>query len=314
MNTYRADKIRATLYDILLGLVVVVFVMLAILSPTLGNSHFYSRYINGNGSVTTSLQDSIKEKTDAIADETGIERSAFDFAVGQKKISSVQKDIINSVFVGNNFDYSDSASIKSSYHDGISEYYRRYGLDLDENALDRAVPMACAAFNEVMGIGNSTEMNKLVTFMQKYSIALAVAMLVAAVLLSLKIFTFHGGRTKMFSHYGSALISAGEAMLLIAVSDLGVHYADRLYLTNNFGFNTAFSSASRAYFIIVAAFAIALIIAGASMIKYVLSYYERKTNSQRQENEINRSLYVKREDGDDKTIEEIVKDRRKETK
>lgn len=312
MNTYKANKIRATFYDLLLAVVIVVFIMLAMLSPTLGNSHYYSSYIVGEGNVTTALQASIKEKTDAIAQQTGIEPEAFDFAIGQKKISSVQKDIVNSVFSGNNYDYSDSAGVKSGYNDGITEYYRRFGLDLDKEALERAVPMACAAFNEVMGIGNSNEMNKMITFMKRYSMVLAAVMLVAAILLSLKIFTFHGGRTKMFSHYGSALISAGEAMLLIAVSDMFVHFANRLYLTNNVGFNTAFAGGSKTYFFILSIFAIVFIIAGISMIRYVLAYYDRKARSQRQERDINQSLYVKGENGEEKTIGEIVSDRRKD--
>lgn len=312
MNTYKANKFRAIVYDLMLAAIIVVFVMLAMLSPTLGNSHFYSRHINGKENITISLQESIKERIDAIAEETGLFPEAFDFAVGQKKIGAIQKEIINSVFSGNNYDYSDSSGIKNAYYDGITEYYRQYELELDKDALERAVPMACEAFNDVMGIGNTGEMARMITFLSRYSLYGAVAMFVAGAVLAFLIFAFHGGRTKMFSHYGCSLISAGEAMLLIALLDLVVHYSDRLYLTNNFGFNTAFSSASRMYYLIIAVFAAALIIAGFSMHRFVKNYYDKKAKSQKQELDINRSLYVKREDGDDLTIAQIYEDKRKD--
>lgn len=312
MNTYKVEKARRMLFDMVLALFVVMFIMFAALSPTLGNAQFYSRHIKGNSAITQELQKSIKQKTDDIADKTGVLPEAFDFAVGQKKISAVQRDIINSVFAGINFDYSDSAAIKDTYHDGIKEYYRYNGLDLDESKLDRAVPMACSAFNEVMGIGNSMEMRNFITILSKYSIVLAVLSLLIAAFTAFKIFTLHHGRTKMFSHFGSAAVGAGDAMILISLSNLVINYANRLYLTNNYGFNTAFAGACRVYFIIIAIFGIAFVIAGISMIRYCDSYYNRRYSKQKQEDDINRSLYVKSFDGDDKTIGEIVENRRKE--
>lgn len=312
MNTYKANKIRCTLYDMLLAFLVMLFIMSAMMSPTLGNSHFYSRYIDGKSDITVELQSSLKEKTDDIAQKTGIDPLAFEFAVGQKKISATQKEIINAVFSGSNYDYSDSAGIEDAYHDGIVEYYRFNGLELDEEALERAVPMACKAFNSVFGISNNKEMKTFVTFLSKYSIALVAVSLVFIVLAVLKIFTLHGGRTKMFGHYGSALISAGYGAILIAILNLIFKFAEKLYLTNNVGFNTAFAGACKTYNLIFALFGIAFIIAGFSMINHVRSYYNSKSSKQKQEIDINRSLYVKREDGEDKTIEELVNDRRKE--
>lgn len=312
MNTHKVNRIRYTLYDMLLGLLVVLFVMLAMLSPTLGNTHFYFSHINGNTTVTSALQEDLNKRTDKIAEQTGVVPEAFYFAVGQSKISSTQKEIVNSVFSGNNYDYSDSAKIESAYNDGIVEYYRYNGLELDANALERAVPMACAAFNQVFGIGNSNEMNGMMRFLQKYSIALAVAILFIGILVALKIFTINGGRTKVFSHYGSALICAGDAAILISICDLFVHYANRLYLTNNIGFNTAFAGATKMYFVILVIFGIALDVAGFSMLRHVKRYYSHKANSQQQEIDINRNLYVKGADGEEKTIGEIVEDRRKE--
>jgi hypothetical protein len=298
-------------YDIVLAVLIMLFVLFALMSPTLGNSHFYSRYMS-NSSITSYLQDSLKEKTATIADKTGIEKEAFDFAVGQKKISSTQKEMINSVFAGNNYDYTDSASIESCYRDGITEYYRYNGLDLDADALDKAVPLACSAFNETLSIGNNNEMNSLITFLSKYSIVLAVVMLVIAIILGLKIFSLHGGRTKVLSHYGCSLACAGDAMIAVFICNIIVHFANRLYLTNNEGLNVAINSASNTFMLIYALFGLAFVIAGISLNTYVGKYYRRKAQKQKQESEINRTLYVKREDGEDKTVEQIYEDRRKE--
>lgn len=312
MNTHKANRYRRTIYDILLAVFIIMFIMLAMLSPTLGNSSFYTRFINGDSNVTITLQENLKQKTDEIAKTTGIEPAAFDFAVGQNKISSTQKEIINAVFAGNDYDYSDSAKIKQAYNDGITEYYRYNGLELEFTALDRAVPMACAAFNETFSISNNIEMNEMIRFLKTYSIVLAIACVVAIAILVLKIFSLHGGRTKVFSHYGSSLICAGDAAILIAICDLFMHYGDRLYLTNNIGFNTAFAGASRLYFVILVLFGVAFDIAGFSMLRFVKRYYTHKAHSQRQETDINRNLYVKNPDGEDKTIGEIFEDRRRE--
>lgn len=309
MNSYKVNKLVCTMYDMILAFFIVLFIFFALVSPTMGNSHFYKREIN-DSEITIYLQESIKEKTDEIARKTGIEPAAFDFAVGQKRISATQKEIVNAVFAGVNYDYSASASIESAYHDGIVEYYRYNGLELDAAALDRAVPMACAAFNKAFGVGNMGEMRRLVAYASRYSIAMAVAVLVLIVVLVLRIFTIHQGRTKVFSHYGSALISAGDAMILVAVLNFVVHFIDRLYLTDNKGLNLAIANASNLYFILFAVFGVVFVIAGFSMLRYVKRYYVRKTRSQKQELDINRSLYVKRADGEDKTIEQIVNERK----
>lgn len=311
MNTYQTNKIRRSIFDFLFAAFVIMFIMFAILSPTLGNSNFCKSYANKDSSVTSKLQEQLKQATDEIANQTGIVPQAFDFAVGGKKISSTQKEIVEAVYAGNNFDYSNSAGIETAYNNGITEYYRFNGLELDTQALERAVPMACAAFNKTFSVRNITEMRNFVALLSKYSIVFAAAFLVLAGLVGLKIFDLHGGRTKVFGHYGSALICAGDSLILIAICDIFIHFADRLYLTNNVCFNSAFSSASRIYFICVAAFGIALDIAGVSMINYVRRYYHSKAKKQQQEDDINRSLYVKRFDGEDMTIKEIVDNRRK---
>lgn len=309
---YKIEKARRTIYDLLLALAIIAFILLVMLSPTLGHSQFYGRFITNDAEITASLQSSLKEKTDSIADKTGIAPEAFDFAVGSKKVSVTQKEISNAIFAGINYDYSDSASIRDCYHDGITEYYRYNGLELDVDALERAVPMACAAFNETYGISNNKEMNEMIRFMSRYSIVLAVAALVLGALIVLKIFTIYHGRTRVFSHYGSALLCAGNSAILIGLSNFVVHYGNRLYLTDSFAFNKAFSGASNVYFMILILFGIAFDVAGISMIRYVDTYYKRKMDKQKQEHDINRSLYVKRFDGEDKTVGEIVDNRRKD--
>ncbi len=314
MNTYQTNRIRRSIFDFLFAALITMFIMFAILSPTLGNSNFCKSYSNRDASVTTELQEQLKSATDEIAERTGIVPQAFDFAVGSKKISSVQKEIIEAVYSGNNFDYTDSAGIENAYNNGIKEYYRFNGLELDESLLDTAVPMACSAFNKVFSIRNITEMRNFIALLSKYSIVFAAAFLVLAVLVGLKIFDLHGGRTKVFSHYGSSLICVGNSLILIAICDIFIHFADRLYLTNNVCFNSAFSSASKIYFICLAVFGVAFDIGGVSMINYVKRYYHSKAKKQKQEDDINRSLYVARMDGEDMTIKQIVDERRKEFK
>lgn len=312
MNTYQTNRLRRTIFDFIFAAFVIMFIMFAILSPTLGNSRFCKSYANKDASVTAKLQEQLKTETDLIADQTGIVPQAFDFAVGSKKISAAQKEIIEAVYSGTNYDYSNSSGIEKAYNNGIIEYYRFNGLELDDDALERAVPMACASFNKVFSVRNITEMRSFITLLSKYSIVFAAVFLVLSVLVGLKIFDLHGGRTKVLGHYGSALICAGDSLILIALCDIFIHFADRLYLTNNICFNTAFSKASRIYFVILAVFGIAFDIAGFSMINYVKRYYHHKARKQKQEDDINRSLYVKRIDGEDLTIEQIVDNRRKE--
>ena len=113
----------------------------------------------------------------------------------------------------------------------------------------------------------------------------------------------------MYSHYACSFISAGAALVLLFVSNALMRFSDNLYLTNNDGLNYALASGFNAYFLIQACFGAALIIAGASMLGYVYKYYTDKFRKQKQERDINKTLYVKLEDGD-KTIGELASNAR----
>lgn len=313
MNIRASYKTRNLISDMALALLIFLFFSFAVMSPTLGNTGFYSRYLN-DGSITTQLQEKLNEETEIIANETGIEPKAFEFAVGQNKISTIQREIIKSAFSGGNYDYSDSSNIENCYRDGITEYYRFNGLELDQDALELAVPKACKALNSVMGIDNNREFKSFSKKLSETSIILAVAMLILAAALGFRMFTGAGGSTSVLSHFASSMISAGFAWVLLFVVNLIVDFCDKLYLTNNEAVNYALSGASNTYFFIEALFGIALIIGGSSMMIYVYNYYVKKAQKQKQEISINKNLYVHNEGGDDITIEEIVKDRREKAR
>lgn len=308
MNFHVSSKINRTITDIVLALLIFVFFMMAVMSPTIGNAHFYGFALN-DATVTTMLQDKLNEQTQEIAAKTGIEEKAFEFAVGQNKISTIQREIVKSSFSGANYDYSDSANIESCYTDGIREYYRYNGMELDEAALEMAVPMACRALNSVMGIENNREFRTFTYFLGKISIILAVALLILILALGFRVFSLSGGRTKMLSHYACSFISAGAALVFLFIVNALTRFSDNLYLTNNDGLNYALASGFNVYFLIQACFGAALIIAGASMLGYVYKYYTEKFRKQKQERDINKTLYVKLEDGD-KTIGELASNAR----
>lgn len=312
MNSHASSRINRTVADIVLALLLFLFMIMAVMSPTIGNSGYY-KFALKDGTVTTMLQDRLNEKTAEIAEKTGIEAKAFEFAVGQNKISTIQREIVKSAFSGANYNYSDSASIESCYADGIREYYRYNGMELDEVALEIAVPMACRALNGVMGIENNREFKNFTYFMGKISIIIAAALLILMLALSFRIFNLSGGRTKVVSHYACSLISAGMALVLLFVVNALTRFSDGLYMTNNDALNYALAGGINAFFLIEALFGVAFIVGGASMMGYVYKYYTTKFNKQKQERDINRTIYVKVQDGD-KTIGELVNDRRERTK
>lgn len=303
-------KNRNTFYDVVLALLLFLFVTFVVMSPTIGNSQYYGRFTN-NSNVTESISKELKIKTDEIAEITGIEKQAFVSSVGEKAISSAKKDMVVAMFEGRSPDYKESVSIETRYREGIKEFYRANGIDdqLDEAALERAVELACDAFNDVMNIENNKEMNKLVQFMSKSSMIIAVAFLLLGAAVAFKIYTLNYGRTKVFSHYGSSAIAAGGALVLLCVANLVLNFSSRLYLTNNDAINIVLNSGARIYFLILALFGIAFVAAGISMMKYVYKHYTKKTAKQKQEIDINRSLLVSGVDGD-KTIEELVNEQR----
>lgn len=304
MNMHRLYKIKGTLYDVLLALLLFLFFILAVASPTIGNSDFYGKFLNGDN-VTQAIQTSLNEKTAVIAEKTGIEPKAFEYAVGKNKISTLQKEIVKSAFSGGNYDYSESSNIEGCYRDGITEFYRYNGFELDETALDSAVELACAAFNEAMGIDNNVEFSQFVGRLGRTAVMLVIAVLIVIIAVCVKIYMLNGARTKMFSHYASAMICAGVALILLCAANFAFSFSQNMYLTENGGVNIAMGKAFDLYFIIEACFGAVFVIGGYSMMAFVYRYYVRKAEHQNLELEINKTLYVDSTDGD-KTIGELV--------
>ena len=310
MNSHALYRIKGTVYDLLLAVFILAFIVTVAMSATVGNVGFYSHFLN-NKQITSELKASLDEETEQIAQKTGIEQKAFEFAVGQNKISTVQREIVKSAFSGSDYNYSDSSNIENCYRDGITEFYRYNGMELDENALEDAVPLACKAFNKIMGIKNNVELSSFTYFLSKTSIFIAVASLIFALALCLRVFTYSGGRTKMYSHYACALLSAGYTLVLLFVLNVVTNYSSKLYLTDNKALNIALSGGFNAYFLIEACFGGAFIIAGISMMLYVGRYYRHKAAKIKQEQEINSGIYVASAFGD-VTIGDIAKSSNKE--
>lgn len=310
MNSHALYRIKGTVYDLLLAVFILAFIVTVAMSATVGNVGFYSHFLN-NKQITSELKASLDEETEQIAQKTGIEQKAFEFAVGQNKISTVQREIVKSAFSGSDYNYSDSSNIENCYRDGITEFYRYNGMELDENALEDAVPLACKAFNKIMGIKNNVEFSSFTYFLSKTSIFIAVASLIFALALCLRVFTYSGGRTKMYSHYACALLSAGYTLVLLFVLNVVTNYSSKLYLTDNKALNIALSGGFNAYFLIEACFGGAFIIAGISMMLYVGRYYRHKAAKIKQEQEINSGIYVASAFGD-VTIGDIAKSSNKE--
>lgn len=304
MNMHMLFKIKSTLYDVLLALLLFLFFVLAVASPTIGNADFYGKFLGGEN-ITQAIQISLNEKTAKIADKTGLEPKAFEYAVGQNKIKTLQKEIVKSAFSGGNYDYSESSNISGCYRDGITEFYRYNGFKLDEKALDKAVPLATSAFNEAMGIDNNKEFSEFMGKLGRTTVMIVVALFVLIAALAIKIFTLNDGRTKMFGHYASAMLCAGFGLVVACALNFIFGFAQNMYLTENGGVNIAMGKAFDVYFIALACFGAVLIIGGYSMILYVYRYYIRKAQHQRQELEINKTLYVGGKDGD-KTIGELI--------
>ena len=136
-------------------------------------------------------------------------------------------------------------------------------------------------------------------------IVVAIFALIAAC--AVKVFMLNDGRTKMFSHYASSMISAGLSLVAVCILNFALQFASNMYLTENDGLNIALGQAFNVYFIILACFGAVLLVGGYSMMIYVYRYYVRKAHRQKQEIEINKTLYVGSENGD-KTIGEIAKE------
>ena len=75
MNMHTLYKIKSTFFDVLLALLLFLFFVLAVASPTIGNSDFYGKFLGGDN-ITEAIQVSLNEKTDKIAQKTGIELSS----------------------------------------------------------------------------------------------------------------------------------------------------------------------------------------------------------------------------------------------
>ena len=306
MNMHILYKIKTTFFDVLLALFLFLFFVLAVASPTIGNSDFYGKFLGGED-ITQAIQTSLYEKTDEIAEETGIEPKAFEYAVGKNKIKALQKEIVKSAFSGGNYDYSESSNIAVCYRDGIKEFYRFNGFKLDEKALEEAVPLASKAFNEAMGIDNNVEFSTFVGRLGRVAVMIVVAIFALIAACAVKVFMLNDGRTKMFSHYASSMISAGLSLVVVCILNFALQFAPNMYLTENVGLNIALGQAFNVYFIILACFGAVLLIGGYSMMIFVYHYYVRKAHRQKQEIEINKTLYVGSEDGD-KTIGELAKE------
>lgn len=288
--------------DSIVAILLIVFSVTIITSPTLGSEDFHVGYYESD-EVTFALQENLKVRTDFIAQETGISADAFDYAVGALKIDTEKNHIVYAIFHGNNYDYSDSSQIEDTYRDGIKEYYRSNGLELDEATLELAVSNACVAFNDTFGVTNNSQLTKFVTATSKYSMIAAIISLVLLVFFATRIFAFNMGRTKSFAHLGSALISAGLSLITMFVMNLAIDFTDRLYLTNNSVINNAISQATGRYFLIIAAFGVAYVALGITALKFVYNYYMKKNAATTQEAMINKKLLLENKNGNDNDLE-----------
>ena len=284
-------KIINIVIDSIVAILLIVFTVTIITSPTLGSEDFHVSYYESE-EVTLALQENLKVRTDFIAQETGVLPEAFDYAVGPIKIDTEKNHIVYAIFHGNNYDYSDSSQIKQAYREGIKEYYRSNGLEIDEATLELAVANACVAFNDTFGVTNNTQLTEFVNATSKHSMIVAIISLVLFVFFVTRIFAFNMGRTKSFAHLGSALISAGVSLVTMFVMNVAIDFTDRLYLTSNSVINNAISQATGRYFLIIAAFGVAYIGMGVTALKFVYNYYTKKNAANTQETLINKKLLL----------------------
>lgn len=277
--------------DSVVAILLVLFTVLIIASPTLGNEEFHSKYYESD-EVTLALQENLKVRTDFIAQETGVVPEAFDYAVGPIKIDDEKNRIVYAIFHGSNYDYSYSSQIEEAYREGIKEYYRSYGLEIDDATLELAVSNACVAFNDTFGVTNNSQLSKFVAVTGSYSIIGGFICLVLLVFFVTRIFAFNMGRTKSFAHLGSALISAGMSLVTLFVMNLVIGFTDKLYLTSNAVVNHAVSQATGRYFLLLGIFGVVFIGLGITALKFVYNYYIKKHFQQSQEALINKKLLL----------------------
>ena len=102
MNSHKLYRIKGTVCDLLLAVMILVFTLSVAMSATVGNVGFYSHFLD-NKQITAELKTALDCETEKIAQKTGIEQKAFEFAVGQNKISTVQKEIVKSAFSGSDY-------------------------------------------------------------------------------------------------------------------------------------------------------------------------------------------------------------------
>ncbi len=291
-------KVINIVIDSIVAILLIVFSVTIVASPTLGSEDFHVDYYEPE-EVTYALQENLKVRTDFIAQETGILAEAFDYAVGPIKIDTEKNHIVYAIFHGSNYDYSHSSQIEDAYREGIREYYRSNGLEVDEAMLDLAVSNACVAFNDTFGVTNNAQLSQFVNATAKYSMIAAIVSLVLLVFFGTRIFVFNMGRTKSFAHLGSALVSAGMSLVTMFVMNLAVGFTDRLYLTNNSVINNAISQATGRYFLIVAAFGVAYIGLGITALNFVYNYYTKKNAATTQEAIINKKLLLENKSNND---------------
>ena len=122
-----------------------------------------------------------------------------------------------------------------------------------------AVPLASKAFNEAMGIDNNVEFSTFVGRLGRVAVMIVVAIFALIAACAVKVFMLNDGRTKMFSHYASSMISAGLSLVVVCILNFALQFASNMYLTENDGLNIALGQAFNVYFIILACFGAVLL-------------------------------------------------------
>ncbi len=284
------DKALRLICDFITVVLLVACVGCVVAFATIGHPSYYNGYYNQD-EVTQQLEDKISDGNGQIAEETGIEIGAFDYALSEKiDLDRVKLTITSSIFNGVNTDYSQTENIDEAYREGILEYYRRNGLECDNAVVEKAVTLACENFNKVMGADNMNELSNSVLIVSKHTKAVSIITLALMVFFVSRMFALNLGRTKTFAHIGSVLISGGCCFITTFVMNSIIDFPRRLHITSNEIIMGAISYGTEKYLKLLATVGVILIICGIVAVRFVYNYYVNKHAYQLQEKIINEKI------------------------
>lgn len=236
------------------------------------------------------LLEEVNSALSGVADVTGLPTKAYTEAIQEGHIKTALHQAANNTVKGFDTDYTESKYLYGYYRTGILNYCKANGIPITEDELVRDACFAVDVFNDTVG-DESTK--SIIIFALAYTnkpVMLAVFSIIAFIVCAFIIDFTSYGRHKKYDYIATALITAGETMIILPAFALIMKYTSTLRFMDVDVYNMALADVLNDIMKIIMAVGVVSLVIGIIIGVYNYRYYSKKTEFLMTEHNIRQKL------------------------